>query len=204
MVINTHPDADHLAGLVSLLERFEIEQAMVSDVAGTSQLYREWEAGLAEARLIPAVSRAGMRLAFTDAVTAHILSPGPDTVEIDEANNHSVVLRLQYGRISFLLSGDIEEVVDRRLSQNHRTALAATVLKSPHHGSKTSSSEAFLAAVDPQLVAVSVGEENRFGHPSPEVLERYAEHGLPVLRTDEHGTIEFITDGERLWVETAR
>jgi competence protein ComEC len=82
--------------------------------------------------------------------------------------------------------------------------LAATVLKSPHHGSRTSSSEAFLEAVDPHLVVISVGAENSFGHPSPEVIERYADHGLPVLRTDERGTVEFITDGRKLWVETTR
>jgi competence protein ComEC len=77
-------------------------------------------------------------------------------------------------------------------------------LKSPHHGSRTSSSEAFLEAVEPQVVVISVGEDNHFGHPSPEVVERYAAHGLPILRTDERGTIELNTDGESLWVETAR
>jgi len=82
--------------------------------------------------------------------------------------------------------------------------LTATVLKSPHHGSNTSSSETFLEAVDPQLVVISVGADNRFGHPAPQVLERYAGRGLTVLRTDEQGTIEFVTDGERLWVETTR
>jgi competence protein ComEC len=78
------------------------------------------------------------------------------------------------------------------------------VLKAPHHGSKTSSCEPFLAAVDPELAVVSVGAANRFGHPAPEVLDRYAERGIPVLRTDELGGIEFITDGERLWVEAGR
>ena len=82
--------------------------------------------------------------------------------------------------------------------------LAATVLKSAHHGSKTSSSEAFLEAVNPQVVVISVGKDNDFGHPSPEVMERYTERGLTVFRTDEQGTIEFSTDGAQLWVETGR
>jgi competence protein ComEC len=114
-----------------------------------------------------------------------------------------VVLHLQFGRISFLLPGDIEAPVERELVASG-VPLAATVLKSPHHGSRTSSSEAFLEAVDPQLVVISAGAENSFGHPSPEVIERYAAYGLPVLRTDEQGTIEFITDGKQVWVETAR
>jgi competence protein ComEC len=112
-------------------------------------------------------------------------------------------MRLQMGRISFLLTGDIEESVERNLVFS-QAPLSATVLKSPHHGSKTSSTKTFLEAVNPQIVVVSVGAGNDYGHPSPEVMDRYAEHGLTVFRTDEQGTVEFSTDGERLWVETAR
>jgi competence protein ComEC len=84
------------------------------------------------------------------------------------------------------------------------TPQATTVFKSPHHGSKTSSSEMFLEAVQPQLMGISEEADNRLGHPSPEVLERSAGHGFVVFRTDEHGMVEFRTDGGRLWVETDR
>jgi competence protein ComEC len=118
-------------------------------------------------------------------------------------NDHSVVLRITLGEISFLLPGDIEAGVERELAAQP-ALLAATVLKAPHHGADTSSSAAFLAAVQPQVSIISVGAENRFGHPAPEVLARYAERGIPVLRTDERGTIELSTDGKRVWVETMR
>lgn len=203
MVINTHPDADHLGGLVSLPERYTVEQVVVTDVEAASQLYREWEAELTDADLTPSIGQAGMQLALGQGITATILSPGSALIGLDEANNRSIVLHLQFGQISFLLPGDIEADVERRLIQAG-TPLKATVLKSPHHGSKTSSGTAFLKAVDPRIVVISVGEDNRFGHPAPEVVERYATHGLTVLRTDEQGTIELSTDGERLWVETAR
>lgn len=203
LVINTHPDSDHLGGLVSLLDRYRIEQALVADLAVSNQLFREWEKELAEAELTPVVGQAGQQLELGGGVTATVLNPGPASANFDDPNDHSVVLRLQFGQISFLLPGDIETAVEQKLVASE-TPLAATVLKSPHHGSRTSSSEAFLEAVAPQLVVISVGAENSFGHPSPEVMERYAAHGLPVLRTDQRGTIEFITDGRKLWVETSR
>jgi competence protein ComEC len=203
MIINTHPDADHLAGLVPLLDRYQVNQALGPDVGSDSSLYREWETQLAEAQLTPTIGQTGMQLSLDSGVTATILSPGSATSDIDEPNNHSIVLHLRLGRISFLLPGDIEAPVERNLVWSH-APLAATVLKSPHHGSKTSSSEAFLEAVNPQVVVISVGADNQFGHPSPEVLDRYAERGSSIFRTDEHGTIEFSTDGQRLWVEMER
>ncbi len=203
VVINTHPDSDHLGGLVSLLDRYRVEQVLVTDIEGTGELYQEWETELAEAQLAPTTGQAGMQLALGDGITATILNPGRTMAGMDEPNNRSIVLRLQCGQISFLLPGDIEQPVERKLVQT-KVPLAATVLKSPHHGSNTSSSDTFLEAVNPQIVVISVGKDNGFGHPAPEVLERYAERGLTILRTDERGTIEFSTDGEKLWVETRR
>jgi competence protein ComEC len=203
MVVNTHPDADHLAGLVSLFDRYRVEQALTSDVGARSQLYKEWEMSLAQAEIAATVGQAGTKLALGPEIVATIISPGPSATVFDDANNHSVVIRLEYGQISFLLPGDIEAPVEAGLVATDMP-LKSTVLKSPHHGSNTSSSEAFLAAVNPQAVVISVGADNHFGHPAPKVEARYAEFGVPVLRTDQRGTIEFITDGQHLWVETSR
>ena len=203
VVVNTHPDADHLAGLVSLFDRYHLEQVLVSDVEAKSEFYAEWQRRLAEAHLKPVVGQAGMQLAWGNGVTATVLSPGPTLGHLNGVNNHSLVLRLQMGRVSFLLPGDIEAPVENALAASG-APLAATVLKSAHHGSATSSTEEFLTAVDPRVVVISVGADNRLGHPSPEVLARYAAHDLTVLRTDQRGSIEFSTDGERLWVETAK
>jgi competence protein ComEC len=137
-------------------------------------------------------------LSLEDGVQIEVLHPGVVPAS-ERFNDHSVVLRVTLGEISFLLTGDIEAGVEQGLVA-HSSALAATVLKVPHHGGDTSSSQAFLEAVDPQVAVISVGADNRFGHPAPEVLARYAELGVPALRTDELGTVEFVTDGERLWV----
>jgi competence protein ComEC len=120
-----------------------------------------------------------------------------------DANNNSVVTRLAMGQVSFLLPGDIAEVAEAMLLASGQE-LASTVLKVPHHGGNTSSSVAFLKVVNPKLVVISVGADNKFGHPSPQVLNRLEElvGEEHVLRTDEQGTIEVVTDGERVWVRT--
>jgi competence protein ComEC len=202
VVVNTHPESDHLTGLPEVLRRYRVSQIVLPDVDNDTSLYAAWQAALTDegAAVVPA--QAGARLSLGDGVWAEVLHPGAVPAG-DNLNDHSVVLRVGMGRISFLLPGDIEADVERKLAVNG-AALGATVLKAPHHGSGTSSCEPFLTAVDPQVAVVSVGADNRFGHPTAEVLRRYAEQGIAVLRTDELGTVEFITDGERLWVQAGR
>jgi competence protein ComEC len=202
LVVNTHPEADHLGGLPEVLGRYRVEQVLLTDVEGQSSLHAAWEAALAQEGATLVRGQAGTRLRLEDGLEVEVLHPGAVPAG-DNLNDHSVVLRLRLGEISFLLPGDIEAGVEESLAA-HPSLLAATVLKVPHHGADTSSSQAFLAAVHPQVSIVSVGADNRFGHPSSTVLARYAERGITVLRTDERGTIELSTDGKRLWLETTR
>ena len=122
-----------------------------------------------------------------------------------DVDNNSVVLRLSKGDISFLLTADIMREAEWELIRN-RADLTSTVLKVAHHGSDTSTTDEFLKVVAPRLAVISAGADNRFGHPSDEVLVRLRESLEPedIYHTDRHGTIEFITDGERLWVEAGR
>lgn len=203
IIINTHPDLDHLGGLVQLLTRYEVETILVSDAVSTSSTYQAWRQQLQTDEQTPLLAWQGMVLQLDEGVQASILNPASTTSFITDPNNHSIVLKLTMGQISFLLPGDIEDEVERTLVAGGLD-LGATILKSPHHGSKTSSSAIFLNAVDPQIVVISAGEDNWFGHPHQDVVQRYDDYGLTVLRTDELGTIEIITDGERVWVETRR
>jgi competence protein ComEC len=202
LVVNTHPDADHLAGLPEVLERYRVGQVLLPDVAGESGLYAAWREAVEEEGAPVIQAQAGMRLELETGLVVEVLHPGRVRAG-DKFNDHSVVARLTFGGVSFLLPGDIEARVERELDAGGKS-LASTVLKAPHHGGDTSSSQPFLDAVAPQVAVISVGAENRFGHPSPEALARYAALGIPVLRTDELGTVEFVTDGERLWVRTDR
>ncbi len=203
VVISTHPDADHITGLVEALDRYQIDTILVSDADSGSSLFDEWNRRLETNNTQPTLAWQGMRLQLDKTVEAIVLNPGPASEGLESPNDHSVTLKIKMGDISFLLSGDAEIPVEQALVAGGQD-LRATVLKSPHHGSKTGSSAMFLEAVNPQIVVISVGADNRFGHPAPEVLQRYTNYGITVLRTDKQGTIELITNGERLWLETSR
>jgi competence protein ComEC len=134
-------------------------------------------------------------------VNGRVLWP-PDDSRVATANhNNSLVLRLTDGSRNFMLSGDIEEKVEGALVSEN-TPLEADFLKVPHHGSKTSSTEAFLQSVQPKIAVISVGESNSFGHPSPEVLDRCESLGTHAYRTDRDGAVSAWTDGKFLKVQS--
>ena len=122
-----------------------------------------------------------------------------------DANNNSTVLRLRYGDVSFLLTGDIHVEAEHSMA-DRGLKLESTVLKVAHHGSDSSTSQEFLAEVRPRLAVVSAGQENRFGHPRPEVMERLASSvgQERLFLTADHGAVTATTDGHRLWVTTER
>lgn len=205
LVVNTHTDADHLAGLVPLFERYRAGHVFNNGFAATSATFAQWQANLAQAGVPVVRAQTGGRVRVDDGVWLDVLSPDAQLFSGTDAdsNNNSVVLRLSYGRFSVLLTGDAEAVVEETLVRDGRW-LQATVLKVPHHGSLTSSTAGFVAAVRPQLAVIEVGVDNEFGHPKPEILDRYRASGIPVLRTDQQGTITLSSDGVRFWVETER
>ncbi len=197
VVILTHPDSDHITGLTPVLERYQVDTVIYREMGCESEICEYWLQLLAAEGAMVYQGETGLRLALDDGLSMTVLHPGTELLE--GANNNSVVTRLAYGQVSVLLPGDIEAEVEQQLAAEG-AGLASTVLKAAHHGSCSSTTQAFLDAVGPEVVVISVGAENRFGHPCAEVLERLAE--LPVYRTDEHGAVEIVSDGARVWVET--
>ena len=203
LVILTHADEDHLAGLIPVLERYRVGQVLDTGYEHNNPMYECWLELISEKGIPTNLARAGMRIGTGDGAELAVLHPGSALMRYTDAdaNNNSVVVRLVMGQVSFLLPGDIEEVAEDVLVASGQE-LTSTVLKVPHHGSSTSSSAAFLNAVNPELAVISVGADNRFGHPSPQVLERLedlVEEGR-ILRTDERGAIEVVTDGKEVWI----
>jgi competence protein ComEC len=177
------------------------------DLDFNSDIYEEW-LRLVKAKNIQCnIAQAGQQINLGDGVVMEVLNPPSPLLSETESDidNNGVVLRLGMGRVSFLLTADMMWEAEFELI-TRRADLSSTVLKAAHHGSDTSTTPEFLAVVDPQLAVISVGADNSFGHPSPEVMERLEEKlgSANIYRTDEQGTIEFTTDGERLWVEVEK
>lgn len=205
LVVSTHDDLDHLGGLVPIITRYQVGQVVVNGLEAHTPEYAQWQANLGMTGIPVLRGQAGGQIHLGDGVWLDVLSPGAQWVTGTSAdsNNNSVVLRLRYGRFSVLLPGDIEAVMEEDL-QRQGAWLQATVLKVPHHGSNTSSTADWLQVVHPQLAVIEVGKDNTFGHPKPEILARYRDLGIPVLRTDLSGTIEVSSDGRRFWIVSAR
>lgn len=199
VVALTHAHHDHLDGLHSVLANFKAGQLWIGRDEETKELLQL----LAEARArgIPIVEETQGREFDWDGVKGKVLWPADISAVSKASNDDSLVMRIQDGAQSFLLSGDIEKHVENELVDEH-AALAADFLKVPHHGSKTSSTEPFVTAVAPRVAVASLGEGNQFGFPAESVVERYADAGVRFLRTDRDGAVTAITNGHELVVRT--
>ena len=170
----SHFDQDHVGGVLSLLEELKVGQIFISKQGETSDNYEAFLEIVAEKNLKVQEVKMGDKMTIGD-VTFHILWPTENHIEENILNNNAMVMKLQYKSFSMLFTGDIEEVAEKKMLdtyKNHLDMLKATVLKVAHHGSKSSSTEEFLKAVNSKVAMIGVGENNMFGHPNNAVLER--------------------------------
>lgn len=206
VVVVTHPQQDHLEGLLHVLERYKVGLVLFPEVAYNSNLYREWLKQVQERNIPYRFSEAGEELKFQN-MNVRILAPFTDeaakTMARANVNNGSTTTHVDFAGMSFLLSGDAERPAERMLiSRTAPGLLDIDVLKAGHHGSKTSTTQELLNATTPKSVAISVGRNNRYGHPSQEVLTRLA--NLPVFRTDQSGSVRFTYVGDTWLLKTQR
>ncbi len=204
LFVETHPHADHIGGVVDVMRDHAIKQVLVSGFVHPSPVYDAMLAALEKAKVPVKVARRGRTITLDEGLEMHVLAPEEPLItgSRSDANANSVVVSIDYRGMRFLFTGDAEEETEDRLLQGDREKLRATVLKVAHHGSKYASGDHFLAAVAPRLAVVSCGKGNRYGHPSPEAMQRLRARGAAVLTTDVEGSVVVATDGKRLEVYT--
>ncbi|HET6891079.1 MAG TPA: ComEC/Rec2 family competence protein [Pyrinomonadaceae bacterium] len=200
-IVATHMDADHVDGLNDVLRNFSVRSALTARTPQTNPEFRKfYETTQSEGVPINLIG-TGDVLRVGDA-SARVLWPMASR-NLPSQNNDSLVLRLEFGNHKILLTGDIERTGEAALlATNSQDYLDADVVKAPHHGSKSSSTAAFVKATGARFVIVSVGQSSIFGHPHKEVVERWQNSGAKVLTTGKSGMISVRTDGRNLWLET--
>jgi len=215
IVILTHPESDHMQGLFGVLQRYKVNYILWSGIERDTPEFKKWASALDKTQKPKADFLASFN--FEDSATKVInvnsgtkIKAGDAEIDIlypienlsgkelkNTSNDTCIVARLVFGRNSFLFTGDISSVAEKKLVSG-TNALASDVLKVAHHGSKYSTSDILLQAVKPKTAVISVGAKNTYGHPTPEVLQRLSNCDIKVLRTDQLGDINMVSDGNNI------
>ena len=198
-VLCTHPHSDHIGGMTQVLKSFDVGQVYMPQVVHTSKNYERLLLLIREKGLPVTAAKAGLSFSPEDGVDIRFVAPCGDAYE--ELNDYSVALRLTYGDNAFLFTGDAEELSEKEML-NGGYELSADVLKVGHHGSNSSSHQAFLDAVSPGCAIISCGEDNSYGHPHKEVVERLENMSASLYQTNVCGTVSAISDGTDISIRT--
>ncbi|OGZ17464.1 MAG: hypothetical protein A2Z78_00800 [Candidatus Nealsonbacteria bacterium RBG_13_36_15] len=196
MIILSHPEHDHMAGLIEVLKRYEINYILWTGIKRDTAEYEEWEKLIKEEKAKIIIAKVGQRIKLTENIYLDIFYPfdNLEDQEVKNTNDTSIINLLAFAQHSFLFTGDIDKSVEKELIEKN-VDLTADILKISHHGSKTSTSKEFIEKISPEITVISAGRDNKYGHPHQEVLERLENYGIRILRTDLDGDIKIISDG---------
>lgn len=205
VVLATHPDLDHIGGLDSVLQRYRVGMFLTSNVGGDTEEYRSLRAFVTEKNIPAYFVYSGMTIRFSPTEYFAILFPDRD-VHDWETNTGSVVGKFVSGDRSILFTGDSPAPIEQYLATKYPPAggtgeLDIDILKLGHHGSRTSTTAAYLKATTPSLALISAGKNNSYGHPHKEVLDLLKQFNVPYISTQTEGTVTFKTDGTKWWRE---
>ncbi len=196
LIILTHPEQDHLSGLIEVLRRYRVENILWTGVLKETAVFEEWQRLIKEEKANIYIAKAG-ELVLAGQTFLEIIHPFEsfENQKVQNVNNTSIAFRAVFGENSFLFTGDAFKEVERELV-NSGVNLRSNVLQVGHHGSRTSTAPEFVAAVFPEVAVISAGKDNKFGHPNLEVLETLANYGILIFRTDQEGDIKIISNGK--------
>ena len=197
-VFATHPHSDHIGGMSAVIKAFDIGQIYMPKAVTTTKTYENLLLTIKDKNLKIKAAKAGNTIIDTDDLKLVVLAPNQDSYE--SLNNYSIVLKLTYKEKSFLFMGDAETLSEKEITGD----VQADVLKVGHHGSRTSTNQAFLNKVNPSYAVISVGLNNDYKHPHQEVIDRLEKKNIKIYRTDQNGDIIFTTDGYNIDVKVEK
>ncbi len=215
LIILTHPDPDHLNGLVDVLKSYKVGLIGFNGAKGTNPAFAEFEKQILKKKVPVVTLFLGKRIQIGEELFFDIFSPQESFAgkEVSDFNTSSIVAKLVYDQNEFLFTGDAPKSIEKILAESNLD-LDSDVLKVGHHGSKTSTTDIFLDKVSPAIAVISVGankevkspdcdnkERNAYGHPHCEVLERLEKYGIKILRTDQNSDVKIFSDGENLRIK---
>lgn len=212
-VVATHPHSDHMGSMSEIISNVDVCKVIVpkvkDELTPTTVFYEKFLNSLSAKAIKLTAAKPDTSYTFSG-TTAAAVSKIPPSFEIlapvtdyDDLNNYSVVVKLTYGETSYLFTGDIEKKAEKDILE-YGADVDADVLKSAHHGSSTSSSEAFIDAVSPEICIIQCGDGNDYGHPHAEIVELLDDYGVTTYRTDQYGTVTVYSDGKQIYVATEK
>ena len=201
LLVVSHAHADHLYGILEVLQKFPVDALLMPEFEHSTELYKNFKETLQKSsvRVLTAVS--GLTLHFNSPLSLKILSP-PSPSPFKDIDNNSCVIKINYGATSLLFTGDIFFEAEQWLCENIKKELKSDFLKVAHHGSKTSSSQAFLKMVNPKIAVISCGLKNKFHFPHETALRRLEKWCSHLYRTDLQGNIEMTVKNQRMIIKT--
>lgn len=202
LLVATHPHSDHIGGMQKVLANFEVKTVLDSGLPSTSTLYGKFLTTIDRDGIAYLPAEQGQTIDLDPALRILVLSPPKDRIG-DDLNTNSIILRVSYGTVNLLFTGDATTAAEEALTKTGYP-LDAQVAKIGHHGSSGASSAAFLSRVNPQVAVIPVGKDNDYGHPHRETLDRLESVGAMVYRTDKDGTIRVVSNGNTFSVITGK
>ncbi len=197
-LVATHPHSDHIGGIATVLENFEVENFVMPEVVHTTNTFENMIDLVAEKKINVIMPEQGQKLIETEGAVLQVISP--KITNEDNLNNYSICLKFDFGNTRAIYTGDAEVMVEKMILESG-VGLNADIFQVGHHGSVTSNSESFLGAMTPQIGIISSGKNNDYGHPHEEIVERFENIGTELYRTDQLSDITITTDGSTIEVK---